>query len=59
MAMYNVNMTSFEEVEKRYASIKPLGGRSNKGKDIRPIADRARKWESVRKISDSCYVLAR
>lgn len=57
MAMYNVNMTSFEEVEKRYASIKPLGGRDNKGKDIRPIADRARKWESIRKISDSCYVL--
>jgi len=57
MAMYNVNMTSFEEVEKRYASIKPLGGRVNKGKDIRPIADRARKWESIRKISDSCYVL--
>ena len=57
MAMYNVNMTSFEEVEKRYASIKPLGGRANKGKDIRPIADRARKWESIRKISDSCYVL--
>tara|TARA_R100001369_G_scaffold35826_1_gene61146 strand:- start:251 stop:1240 length:990 start_codon:yes stop_codon:yes gene_type:complete len=57
MAMYNVNMTSFEEVEKRYANIKPLGGRDNKGKDIRPIADRARKWESIRKISDSCYVL--
>jgi len=57
MAMYNVNMTSFEGVETRYASIKPLGGRDNKGKDIRPIADRARKWESIRKISDSCYVL--
>ena len=48
--MYNVNMTSFEEVEKRYASIKPLGGRSNKGKDIRPIADRARKWVGTKMV---------
>jgi hypothetical protein len=57
MALTYSSFESFDDVVYNYESIKPMGGSTNKGKDIRPIGDRKRKYERIVKISNNCYAL--
>jgi len=58
MALTYSSFESFDEVVAHYENTKPMGGSTNKGKDIRPIGDRKRKYERIVKISDNCYALS-
>ena len=58
MALTYSSFGSFDEVVAHYENIKPMGGSTNKGKDIRPIGDRKRKYERIVKISNNCYALS-
>jgi len=58
MALTYSSFNSFDEVVYHYESIKPMGGSTNKGKDIRPMGDRKRKYERIVKISNNCYALS-
>ena len=58
MALTYSSFESFDEVVAHYENIKPMGGSTNKGKDIRPIGDRKRKYERIVKISNNCYALS-
>ena len=57
MALTFSSFSSFDDVVYHYENIKPMGGITNKGKDIRPIGDRKRKYERIVKISNNCYAL--
>ena len=57
MTYYNY-FSSFEAVETRYNSTKPIGGiHLTPEDDVRPIGNRRRKWERIVKISKNCYAL--
>jgi len=58
MALTYSSFESFDDVVYNYENIKPMGGSTNKGKDIRPIGDRKRKYERIVKISNNCYALS-
>ena len=58
MALTYSSFGSFDEVVAHYENIKPMGGSTNKGKDIRPMGDRKRKYERIVKISNNCYALS-
>ena len=58
MALTYSSFGSFDEVVAHYENTKPMGGITNKGKDIRPIGDRNRKYERIVKISNNCYALS-
>ncbi len=58
MTLTYSSFESFDEVVAHYENTKPMGGSTNKGKDIRPIGDRKRKYERIVKISDNCYALS-
>ena len=58
MALTYSSFSSFDEVVNHYENVKPMGGISNKGKDVRPMGDRKRKYERIVKISDNCYALS-
>ena len=58
MALTYSSFSSFDEVVAHYENTKPMGGSTNKGKDIRPIGDRKRKYERIVKISNNCYALS-
>jgi hypothetical protein len=45
---------SFDAVAKKYASIKPIRGRTE---DVRPIAERRYAWKRVEKLDDNTYAL--
>ena len=58
MALTYSSFSSFDEVVNHYENVKPMGGISNKGKDVRPMGDRKRKYERIVKISDNCYAFS-
>ena len=58
MALTYSSFSSFDEVVNHYENVKPMGGITNKGKDIRPMGDRKRKYERIVKISNNCYALS-
>ena len=58
MTLTYSKFSSFDEVVYHYNNTKPMGGSTNKGKDIRPIGDRGRKYERIVKISRNCYALS-
>lgn len=52
------DLNNFDDVKKRYESIKPINSKVNPvSDDIRPIADRKRKYERIMKFSETCYAL--
>jgi hypothetical protein len=56
---YINNLSSFDEVAKKYADTKPVRSTSHTiEQDVRPIAKRARKWERIIKVNDHCYALS-
>lgn len=58
MVLTHTKFTCFDDVERCYNQIKPMGGKQNAGLDIRPIGDRARKHERIVKINNDCYALS-
>jgi hypothetical protein len=56
---YINNLSSFDEVAKKYADTKPLVSKQHTiEQDVRPIGKRARKWERIIKVNDHCYALS-
>lgn len=53
------NLNTFAEVEKKYASTKPVNGTTTPlSKDVRPLGRRSVKHERVEKVTDDCYILS-
>lgn len=51
-------MNTFDEVVKRYNSIRPVASKDNAAEeDIRPISARSRKWERIKKIDEHTYAI--
>mgnify|MGYP003115193296 FL=1 len=51
-------LSTFEQVEAKYNSVKPLVSKHHKREDdIRPLGDRRRKWERIEKVDSNKYVL--
>ena len=51
-------LSTFEQVEAKYNSVKPLVSKHHKREDdIRPLGDRRRKWERIEKVGNDKYVL--
>ena len=56
--LMSFDLNNFDDVKKRYESIKPINSKVNPvSDDIRPIADRKRKYERIMKFSETCYAL--
>jgi hypothetical protein len=56
---YIPNLSSFDEVAKKYADTKPVRSTLHPvEQDVRPIGKRARKWERIIKVNDHCYALS-
>lgn len=52
------HFTSFDDVARRYESIKPIVSKNfTMGDDVRPIADRRRQYERIKKLNDTTYLL--
>ena len=47
--------SSFDGIAKKYASIKPIRGRTE---DVRPISERRYAWKRVEKLDDNLYALS-
>ena len=51
-------LNTFEQVEAKYNSVKPLVSKHHKREDdIRPLGDRRRKWEHIERVDSNKYVL--
>jgi hypothetical protein len=51
-------LSTFEQVEAKYNSVKPLVSKHHKREDdIRPLGDRRRKWERIERVDSNKYVL--
>ena len=58
MDIHGEYLNTFEQVEARYNSIKPMISKNHtKEQDIRPLGERRKKHERIKKLSDSCYAL--
>ena len=58
MNIHGESLNTFEQVESRYNSIKPMISKNHtKEQDIRPLGERRKKHERIKKLRDSCYAL--